>query len=213
MRCFVAFVACFVTLVICDVDTSIFNDDDWQRVATADVEDDGDFYECVIYEHKTGGGHCIYFGEDEYEGVGKEGACGTYSFQNGVLIDSDGDVISAKNFNYGRIASRDYAPSSESSDDSDSEVYSPSRRGRGRGRRGRGGRGRGRGRRAGRGRGRSRAALPAGQHECSSCHLRAECVEGVSENHDRHFPWCSKYVHGTSWEGSVITDVAKEEVK
>ena len=83
------------------LDARTFHDDEWQRVATADVEDDGNFYECAIYKHKTGGGHCIYFGEDEYEGVGKDGAYGTYSFQNGVLADSDGDAIQIRNVDYG----------------------------------------------------------------------------------------------------------------
>ena len=34
-----------------------FDDSCWRRVATAGVEDEGKFYECAIYEHKTGGGH------------------------------------------------------------------------------------------------------------------------------------------------------------
>lgn len=206
------------------LDASTFNDDDWQRVATADVEDDGKFYEYAIYEHKTGGGHCLYFGEDEYEGVGEDGACGTHSFQNGLLLDSDGDVISARNVAYGRMPSRDYAPSSESSGDSDSEEYAPSSRvrgrGRGRGSHGRGGRGRGRasgrgrGRALGRtsGRGRARSVLPVGQYECSSCHVRSVSIEVITQCHDRHFPWCDKYDKNQSCDKDINTEVAKAEV-
>ena len=74
-----------------------WDDECWELVATADVEDAGDFYKCAIYEHKVGGGHCIYLGEDEYEGMGAGQTCGTYSFKNGVLRDSDGDIIPVNN--------------------------------------------------------------------------------------------------------------------
>ena len=78
-------------------------------------------------------------------------------------------------------------------------------RGEGRHRHDYAGRGIGRvwGRRGDRDRGRSRTTLSAGQHECSSCHLRTECVKGVSENHDHHFPRCSKYVRSWYIVGSV----------
>ena len=49
------------------------------------------------YEHETGGGHCIYFGADEYEGVGEDSSRGTYCFTDGVLRDSDGGIIEARN--------------------------------------------------------------------------------------------------------------------
>ena len=141
----------------------VFNDNLWTRVATADVEDGGKFYECAIYAHKTGGGHCIWFGQDEYEGMGEGQSCGTYSFNEGVLRDNDGDIIASRNI----VAGSEYpALSDESSEEESSEEYEPSRRrdgGRGRGRAGRGrgryrGRARGQGRgHAGRGRGRGRA--------------------------------------------------------
>ena len=35
----------------------------------------------------------------------------------------------------------------------------------------------------------------------------------VSEHHDRHFPWCSKYDKDTRWECDVVTDIAKEEMQ
>lgn len=70
-----------------------FDDSLWTRVAIADIEDEGKFYECAIYEHKTGGGHCIYFGADEYEGVGEDSSCDTYSFRDGALRDSDGSLL------------------------------------------------------------------------------------------------------------------------
>ena len=63
----------------------------------ADVEDRSKFYKCAIYEHKVGGGHCIYFGQDEYEGMGAGQTCGTYSFKDGLLRDSDGDIIPVNN--------------------------------------------------------------------------------------------------------------------
>ena len=37
--------------------------------------------EYVKCEHKTDGDHCIYFGENEYEGVGKNGDCGNTLFK------------------------------------------------------------------------------------------------------------------------------------
>ena len=223
--------------------TCVFNDTLWTRVATADVEDGGEFYDCAIYAHKTGGGHCIWFGQNEYEGMGEDQSCGTYSFMEGVLRDSDGDIIASRNI----VVGSEYpALSDESSEEASGEEYEPSRRrdgGRGRGRAGRGrgrgrargegrgragrgrgrgrgraGRGRGRGRgRAGRGRGRAgrgrrRAALNDGQHECPSCFLRCEEIEGINTCHDRHFPWCSKYKCDTSCTAVVTTEVAKEEV-
>ena len=50
--------------------SGLFNDDDWRVVATADVEDNGEYYDCVILEHKTGGGCCILLGDEDYEGIG-----------------------------------------------------------------------------------------------------------------------------------------------
>ena len=66
-------------------ETIVFKDDCWKRVATADVEDRGNFYECAIFEHITGGGHYLWFGQQEYEGMGVSQSCGTYSFHDGVL--------------------------------------------------------------------------------------------------------------------------------
>ena len=43
------------------------------------------------------GCHCIYFGVDEYEGVGEDLSRDTYSFRDGVLCDSDGDIIEVRN--------------------------------------------------------------------------------------------------------------------
>ena len=79
---------------------------------------------------------------------------------------------------------------------------------------GRGGRGRGRGR-EGRSRGGRvvRVVLPAHQHECPECHLRAASDVTVVESYDRHFPWCSKYNKEIHWEVGVVTDVAKEELQ
>ena len=139
----------------------------WQRVATADVEDGGAFYECVIYQHKVGGGHCLYFGEEEYEGMGEDQSCGVYSFKDGVLKDQDGDSIQVRNVVVGRLPTRDYVPSSSSDEESECEEVIPVyKRGRvsGRGTDGqrtdvfrdtsttRGGRSSGRGRASGRGR-------------------------------------------------------------
>ena len=61
------------------------------------MEDGGHFYECAIYVHRTGGGHCIYFGDNEYEGIGQDQKCGTYSYINRTLKDSDGDLIVMQN--------------------------------------------------------------------------------------------------------------------
>ena len=119
------------------------------------MDDDGQFFECAIYEHINGGGHCLYFGENEYEGMGEGQNRGTYSFKDGILRDSDGDEIKIKNVVEGQ--SEDYAPSTSTSSaesENDNEEFQPvsrgaggRRQGRGRGRgsggRGRGGRGRG----------------------------------------------------------------------
>ena len=215
-----------------------WDDECWERVATADVEDGGKFYECAIYKHKVGGGHCIYFGEDEYEGMGTNQECGTYSFKDGVLKDSDGDVIQVKNVEEGKLPSQDYAPSTstESSDDSDSDGYAPTRQRRGQGRnrgrrrrsrgrrsaqvRGRGGRGRqgrGRGRQRARGRGergRQRTPLATGQYECDTCHIRSRCEATVQTRHEKHLPWCDKYAADTACTSSnVELGTAKEEVR
>ena len=127
-----------------------WNDDCWLRVATADVQEaDGQFHECAIYAHRSGGGHCIYFGEEEYEGMGIDQACGTYSFVDGVLKDSDGDIINTTN-----VVRDNCGNSSSESETGDEEEYVPLRngqRGRGRGGQGRGRRGRGRGGRGRRG--------------------------------------------------------------
>ena len=148
-----------------------WDDQCWRLIATADVEDDGQFYECAIYEHTKGGGHCLYFGENEYEGMGKGQKCGTYSFKDGILRDSDGDSIEIKNVVEGRHMqqSEDYAPSASESSESDSEEFQPGctvrgRGGRGRGRGRGGGRGRGRGR-GGRGRGRGRGGRGRGNQQ------------------------------------------------
>ena len=53
----------------------VWKDECWERVATADVEDSGAFYECAIYLHKVGGGHCLFFGQEEYEGMGANSGC------------------------------------------------------------------------------------------------------------------------------------------
>ena len=67
-------------------------------MANADVEDDGLFRKCAIYAHRSGGGHSIYFEEgDDYEGMGPGQCCGTYSYKDRVLRDTDGDLISIKN--------------------------------------------------------------------------------------------------------------------
>ena len=65
----------------------------WRRVATADVEDGGQFYECAICSHHTGGGHCIYLGDKEYEGMGKDQTWGIYSYIHKILRDRDGDLF------------------------------------------------------------------------------------------------------------------------
>lgn len=218
-----------------------WDDECWECVATADVEDGGKFYECAIYKHKVGGGHCIYFGEDEYEGMGTNQECGTYSFKDGVLKDSDGDVIQVKNVEEGKLPSPDYAPSTESSsEDSDSNEYAPASRRRGQGRsrgrrgrrRGRGGRGRGRrsaqtrgrGRRGTQGRGRGRQSagergrqrtpLATGQYECDTCHIRSRCEAMVQTCHSKHLPWCNKYAAGTACTSTNFElGAAKEEVR
>ena len=130
-----------------------FNDDDWQVVTTADVEDNGKYYKCVILEHKTGGGCCIFLGNEEYEGIGDQHKCDTYklyTYANGVLRDTDGDIIPAHNIKEGPLPSDDFAPDLESeiSDENKEDEYvslRSSRGARGRGS-GRGDRGRGRGR-------------------------------------------------------------------
>ena len=112
-----------------------FDDSLWTRVATADVEDEVKFYECAMNMKQEA---VIYFGAYEYEGVGEDSSRGTYSFTDGVLRDSGGDIIEARNVVMG--AEFDYL-SSESS-----EECTPSAVGaRGRGRGARRGRGRGRG--------------------------------------------------------------------
>ena len=74
-----------------------WKDDCWRRVATADVEDGGQFRKCEIFAHRTGGGHCIFFGDKDYEGMGKDQTHGTYTYINKILRDSDGDLIRIRN--------------------------------------------------------------------------------------------------------------------
>ena len=102
-------------------DEAGWKDDCWRRVATADVEDGGQFYECAIYAHRTGGGHCIYFGDKEYEGMGDQ-TCGTYSYINKILRDSDGDLINIRNI----VEEEDDNDGIASdSDEEDEEEYVP----------------------------------------------------------------------------------------
>ena len=59
---------------------------------------------------------------------------------------------------------------------------------------------------------RVRPAVIAGQHECVSCHLRADSAASIGERHDRHFPWCEKYLKSLSYAGAnFYVDVAKDE--
>ena len=111
--------------IISMAETTSWKEECWQRVATADVEDRGAFYDCVIYKHKVGGGYCLYFGEEEYEGMGKDQSCGIYSFKDGVLQDQDGDIIQTRNVVVGRLPTQDYVPSSSSDEESDCEEFHP----------------------------------------------------------------------------------------
>ena len=117
-------------------------------MATCDIQEpDGQFYECAIFTHRSGGGHCIWLGEQEYEGLGIDQASGgTYSFVDGVLKDSDGVVIPIKNV--ARENDGDDNSEGETGGGEEGEEYvslKKRRRGRGRGGQGRGRHGRGRG--------------------------------------------------------------------
>ena len=35
--------------------------------------------------------------------------------------------------------------------------------------------------------------LPSGQYECRSCRLRSDSNAAVTDDHNQHFPWCTKY--------------------
>ena len=105
-----------------------WEDNLWVRVATGDVkEDDGQFYECAIYAHRSGGGHCLFFGEEEYEGMGSNQSCGMYSFEGGVLKDADGDLIPIRNIVRDRDgeSSSEYDNNQQSGEESEEEEYIP----------------------------------------------------------------------------------------
>ena len=106
----------------------LWDDACWTRVATADVEEaDGQFRKCEIYAHSSGGGYCLFFGAVEYEGMGKNQSCGTYSYEGGVLKDSDGDIIPIRNVE----RDRDEESSSggnDRDDKDDDEDYVPAGR-------------------------------------------------------------------------------------
>lgn len=127
----------------------VWDNDCWMRVATADVEEaDGQFYDCAIYAHRSGGGHCLYFGETEYEGMGANQSCGTYSFEGGVLKDADGDLIPIRNMERDRDGeSSSEGENQEGSDGDEDEENDYVPAGRVRGMRSEGsGRGKGRAR-------------------------------------------------------------------
>ena len=44
------------------------------------------------------------------------------------------------------------------------------------------------------------------------CKLRADCVLAISENHNKHFAWCSRYDRATPWisAGDFFREAAKE---
>ena len=148
------------------MDGNTFSDDEWSKVATAEVEEDGRYRRVSIYVHDKNGGYCIYFGADEYEGIGQ--SCGTYSYYDGKLRDADGDDIVTRNIkdlDDDYVQAEAITASDQSDDNDDVDYVLPGRghrggRGRGRGPRGgrRRGRGRGRGARGRRGGGRGRGA-------------------------------------------------------
>ena len=78
-----------------NLNDNTFSDDTWSKVVAAEVEEDGRYRRVSIYVHDKNGGYCIYFGADEYEGIGEN--CGTYSYHDGKLRDADGDEIVARN--------------------------------------------------------------------------------------------------------------------
>jgi hypothetical protein len=53
--------------------------------------DDGTWHHVTLYRHAKDGNVVLFYGDDEYEGIG-----GEYSYQNGVLKGSDGMVIAVR---------------------------------------------------------------------------------------------------------------------
>ena len=70
----------------------------------------------------------MFFGEQEYEGMGPGQSCGTYSFIDNVLRDSDGDIIAIKNI----IAegNDDVTEEEEEEEEDEEEEYVPPDQGR-----------------------------------------------------------------------------------
>ena len=80
-----------------------FNDADWIKEAVCEVEEsDGVWRRCEIFSLKVsdrpGSEVCIYFGDEEYEGLPPN----TYTLVKGssVLYDSDNDQINVRNLIY-----------------------------------------------------------------------------------------------------------------
>ncbi len=65
------------------------NDQDYDIVDRLEIqEEDGSWEPCTIYRHKVSKGVCLFFGGSDYEGLPD-----VYTYEDGVLKDSDGDDI------------------------------------------------------------------------------------------------------------------------
>ena len=73
------------------VGPTTFVDKDHVAVKKLLVDDGGVWRDCTVFQNKASRGFVIWFGGEEYEGLG-----GTYKFDDGVLKDDDGVVIDTK---------------------------------------------------------------------------------------------------------------------
>ena len=60
-------------------------------------------------------------GDEDYEGIGEQHRCGTYTYLEGVLRDSDGDRIPTRNIKEGPLPSKDFAPDLENESSEENE--------------------------------------------------------------------------------------------
>ena len=80
-----------------------FDDDEWDKLVVCEVEEDnGVWKRCTIFSlkssHHSGSEVCLYFGNDEYEGLPPD----TYTLDKNrnVLYDSENDKINIRNVVY-----------------------------------------------------------------------------------------------------------------
>ena len=73
------------------VGPTTFVDKDHVAVKKLLVDDGGVWRDCTVFQNKASRGFVIWFGGEEYEGLG-----GTYKFDDGVLKDDDGVVMKSR---------------------------------------------------------------------------------------------------------------------